>query len=37
VTPIDLDSLDEAGGPLKYTRWVEFCDTADPDCAPPGE
>jgi hypothetical protein len=32
VTIVDLDSLDEAAGPLAYTRWVEFCDTSDPDC-----
>lgn len=32
VTLVDLDSYDEAGGPYKYTRWVEFCDTTDPDC-----
>lgn len=32
VTLVDLDSLDEAVGPLAYTRWVEFCDTSDPDC-----
>jgi hypothetical protein len=32
VTVVDLDSYDEAGGPFGYTRWVEFCDTADPDC-----
>ena len=35
VTLVDLDSYDEAGGPSKYTRWVEFCDTTDPDCPSP--
>jgi hypothetical protein len=35
VTLVDLDSYDEAGGPFKYTRWVEFCDTTDPDCPSP--
>ena len=35
VTLIDLDSYDEAGGPFGYTRWVEFCNTTDPDCASP--
>ena len=35
VTVVDLDSYDEAGGPYKYTRWVEFCDTTDPDCPSP--
>jgi hypothetical protein len=35
VTLVDLDSYDEAGGPMKYTRWVEFCDTTDPDCPTP--
>ena len=35
VTLVDLDSYDEAAGPFKYTRWVEFCDTTDPDCATP--
>ena len=32
VTVIDLDSYEEAGGPFGYTRWVEFCETSDPDC-----
>lgn len=32
VTLVDLDSLDEAPGPLSYTRWVENCDTTDPGC-----
>ena len=35
VTVVDLDSYDEAAGPFTYTRWVEFCDTTDPDCATP--
>jgi hypothetical protein len=35
VTLVDLDSYDEAGGPLKFTRWMEFCDTSDPDCPEP--
>jgi hypothetical protein len=35
VTVVDLDSYDEGAGPFKYTRWVEFCDTTDPDCPTP--
>jgi len=35
VTVIDLDSFDKAGGPFGFTRWVEFCDTTDPDCPTP--
>jgi hypothetical protein len=35
VTVIDLDSFDTAGGPFGFTRWVEFCDTTDPDCPTP--
>jgi hypothetical protein len=37
VTVVDLDSYDEAAGPFGYTRWVEFCDTTDPDCPSPAE
>jgi hypothetical protein len=32
VTLVDLDSYDKAAGPFGFTRWVEFCDTTDPDC-----
>jgi len=32
LTVIDLASADEAAGPFPFTRWVEFCDTTDPDC-----
>ena len=35
VTLVDLDSYDEAAGPFKYTRWVEFCDTTESDCPSP--
>jgi hypothetical protein len=35
VTVIDLDSFDKASGPFGFTRWVEFCDTTDPDCPTP--
>jgi hypothetical protein len=35
VTVVDLDSYDEGAGPFSYTRWVEFCDTTDPDCPAP--
>ena len=37
LTLVDLDSYDEAGGPFKYTRWLEFCDTSDPDCPLPAK
>lgn len=37
VTLIDLESYDENGGPFGFTRWVEFCDTMDPDCASPAK
>ncbi len=32
VTIVDLASLDDAAGRFPFTRWVEFCDTTDPDC-----
>jgi hypothetical protein len=32
VTIVDLDSHDQDGGPMPFTRWIEFCDTADTDC-----
>ena len=32
VTVVDLASVSEEEGPLPFTRWVEFCDTTDPDC-----
>jgi len=32
VTIVDLASVDDAAGPVPFTRWVEFCDTSDPDC-----
>lgn len=34
VTVVDLNSFDTAAGPFGYARWVEFCSTGDPDCAP---
>lgn len=35
VTLVDLDSYDESAGPAAFTRWVELCDTTDPDCPSP--
>lgn len=32
VTLVDLDSHDEALGVVPFARWVELCDTVDPDC-----
>lgn len=32
VTVVDLASADEGVTPFPFTRWVEFCDTTDPDC-----
>ena len=32
VTVIDLASAEQDAGPFPFTRWVEFCDTTDPDC-----
>ena len=32
VTVIDLASFEEGAGGLPFARWVEFCDTDDPDC-----
>jgi hypothetical protein len=32
VTVVDLASADGTIGPFPFTRWVEFCDTTDPDC-----
>lgn len=32
LTIVDLDSYDPNGGQLKYSRWVEFCNTSDADC-----
>ena len=33
VTIIDLDSYNDGATQLPFTRWAEFCDTSDPDCA----
>ena len=32
VTVVDLTSVDDEQGLFPFTRWVEFCDTTDPDC-----
>ena len=32
VTVVDLASTSDQEGPFPFTRWVEFCDTTDPDC-----
>lgn len=32
VTVVDLTSADGTVAPFPFTRWVEFCATADPDC-----
>jgi len=32
ITVVDLESGAEGSGPFPFTRWIEFCDTADPDC-----
>ncbi len=32
VTLVDLDSHDEALGVVPFARWIELCDTTDPDC-----
>ena len=32
VTIIDVDSFNDGGTPVPFTRWAEFCDTSDPDC-----
>ena len=32
VTVVDLASADGSVAPFPFTRWVEFCDTTDPDC-----
>jgi hypothetical protein len=32
VTLVDLDSFDDDLGVVPFARWVELCDTTDPDC-----
>ncbi len=32
VTVVDLDGAEPSSGPFPFVRWVEMCDTADPDC-----
>ena len=32
ITVVDLASARVDGGPFPFTRWIEFCDTSDPDC-----
>jgi hypothetical protein len=32
VALVDLDSLNQEPRPMPFTRWVEFCNTADRDC-----
>lgn len=32
ITVVDLASASTDVGPFPFTRWIEFCDTADPDC-----
>ncbi len=32
ITVVDLASVNADAGPLPFTRWIEFCNTTDPDC-----
>lgn len=32
ITVVDLASASVDAGPFPFTRWIEFCDTTDPDC-----
>lgn len=32
ITIVDLASAGTDTAPFPFTRWIEFCDTADPDC-----
>jgi hypothetical protein len=32
ITIVDLASVSADSVPFPFTRWIEFCDTADPDC-----
>lgn len=32
ITIVDLASVSTDSGPFPFTRWIEFCNTADPDC-----
>jgi hypothetical protein len=32
ITLVDLASIGDDSAPFPFTRWIEFCDTSDPDC-----
>lgn len=32
ITIVDLASAGPDSAPFPFTRWIEFCDTTDPDC-----
>lgn len=32
ITLVDESSVEDRGSPFPFARWIEFCDTTDPDC-----